>query len=330
MTPLTLSLTGWIDLVSSIAQLIAVVTLQGIIAWIYLGVVPVDATTQNTAIVVYLFIFIFSQAYQLLLLVNGLWEQNIIQVFSHVAFSACLFAFSIVEYNQVMETYERVAQELPTVAPLDQVASAAAQTRPLLIATMVVLAVCTLVFAYLSHKLFLEFGWKIYKKIGADPKMRSMYRMYQIFIMLLKYDVYFFIAFAVQFMVLVLSLSDPEFGLTIGLLVLSLAALVLAIYAMRWENKILVTIWFIYLLLAIAYFIFKIVRIYQPDQQHKYVGSSKFLTTFAALGLVVILATFGVSVACVKNWGLGLKDHLISNAAKDKPQDSQTRSMTLV
>jgi hypothetical protein len=53
-------------------------------------------------------------------------------------------------------------------------------------------------------------GWKIYKKIGADWKMKQMYLHYQIFFMLLKMLLFFFLAFLVRFLVL-LDLSDPEF-----------------------------------------------------------------------------------------------------------------------
>jgi len=39
-------------------------------------------------------------------------------------------------------------------------------------------------------------------------------------------------------------------------------------------------LWIIFLLLAVAYFAFKIGRIYDPSQASKYVGSGKFLTLF--------------------------------------------------
>jgi hypothetical protein len=33
--------------------------------------------------------------------------------------------------------------------------------------------VMTLLFGFFAFKLYREFGWKIYKKIGADPRMRG-------------------------------------------------------------------------------------------------------------------------------------------------------------
>lgn len=43
-----------------------------------------------------------------------------------------------------------------------------------------------------------------------------MYRAYQIFLTILKLDFFFFLAFSVQFLVLVLNPSDPEFTVTVS------------------------------------------------------------------------------------------------------------------
>lgn len=58
-----------------------------------------------------------------------------------------------------------------------------------------------------------------------------MYRTYQILVMLLKFALYFFIAFAIQFLVLVLKTTDPEFGLTIVAIFASLLAAFIVVYA---------------------------------------------------------------------------------------------------
>lgn len=36
-----------------------------------------------------------------------------------------------------------------------------------------VMILCTIIFVFLAYKLYLEFGWHIYKKIGADLAMRG-------------------------------------------------------------------------------------------------------------------------------------------------------------
>lgn len=61
----------------------------------------------------------------------------------------------------------------------------------------------------------------------------DLYRAYQIFITLLKLDVFFVFGFGLQFLVLVIKTNDPEFALTIAALPVMVAILALAVYGVR-------------------------------------------------------------------------------------------------
>jgi len=65
---------------------------------------------------------------------------------------------------------------------------------PLLIVIPIILGIFLLLFCFFAFKLYLEFGWKIYKKIGADPKMRS-----KIFSLLILYIPFVFVESFVEF-----------------------------------------------------------------------------------------------------------------------------------
>ena len=90
-----------------------------------------------------------------------LWEGNTIQIFVHVIFNACLFAYSILQITQLKGALSGIVN-----GP-----EAYNKIFPLLVTSCVVLAVFTLLFAWLSFKLYLEFGWEIFKRIGASPVM---------------------------------------------------------------------------------------------------------------------------------------------------------------
>jgi len=87
-----------------------------------------------------------------------------------VIFCACMVGFSIFQYFQIKEALTNLGTNENAVDYYNDLFNSIA---PELIASIVILGVCAFVFAYLSFKLYLEFGWKIYKKIGADPRKRG-------------------------------------------------------------------------------------------------------------------------------------------------------------
>ncbi|KAI3630108.1 hypothetical protein MIR68_011543 [Amoeboaphelidium protococcarum] len=303
---------GKLTLIIVLLQAIIVIVLESYVASVFL---PNQSQFENTPAVgipVYLMIFLFSQVFQVVLCFDAVLHQNTIQIIAFVIFDALVFAYSLFQYFQLKDALAFAS--VSTVVGEDKFSG-------VLIAISVVLGVCLIAFVYLAFKLYLEFGWKIYKKIGADPRMKKMYRLYQIFLAILKLDFFFFLAFSIQFLVLVLNPNDPEYALTIIAVPVIFFMLMFAVYGLRQENRIVMGIFIAGCMCACAYFVFKLVRMYTPSQEFKYLYSRKFLTFFALLNLLFVLITLVISVLCLLNFDKGLKQH-INNQSRGRQSQS--------
>jgi hypothetical protein len=63
----------------------------------------------------------------------------------------------------------------------------------------VVIGVAQLAYMVLGWSLWKEFGWQIYKSIiGADRMLKKALMQYQVYVVLLKFDFFVFLAFCLQ------------------------------------------------------------------------------------------------------------------------------------
>ncbi|KAI8375725.1 hypothetical protein EDC96DRAFT_605201 [Choanephora cucurbitarum] len=288
----------------TVFEAIVVIVLESVILARFKREVHVDIYQGLTkGIPVYLVIFIFSLVFQVALAWDAVRNRNTIQIIALILFNLCCFSYAAFQFKQV---YRALHQRLGDNA-------LSGELQKLMIANPIVIGICQLAYFYLGTRLYLEFGWRIYKKIGADPDIRNMYRWYQIFLTILKIDFFFFLGFSIQYLVLVLQHGDIEYPLTIVALPLICVVLVVAVYAIKHESRRLIALFFLGLAAGIAYFIYKIYRIYDETQRPKYVYVNEFLTFFACVTLVLIVLTTVNAGICFYNFDRGLKAHLLRN-----------------
>ena len=159
---------------------------------------------------VYLGIFILAQIFQLLLCWDALINENTMQVIALVLFSSGIAGYSVFQFFQLTAVLD------PKVAEGDILAN----FKALLISVPAVSAFYVMAIYGFCYKLYHQFGWNMFKKIGADPSMKCsainlvIYRNYQFFLLIVKMDVFFVLAFGIQFLALVIQVNDPEFYIT--------------------------------------------------------------------------------------------------------------------
>ncbi len=204
-------------------------------------------------------------------------------------------------------------------------------TKASLIAVICVMCITFSSETYLAFLLYKEFGWSMFKHIGADLQMRNRYIIYQIYCTLLKFDFFFFLAFTIQFCVIMLKTHDVEFALTIAVIPLTMIILVCAYFFARLEiSHGMMAVIFLYFC-ALAYFLFKLVRMYTKKSETVYKSARKSLTTFAALTIFCLILTIITAVKVQMGFNHSLKRYTtgIKHEANHQKQCSDAINLNI-
>ncbi|EED16828.1 conserved hypothetical protein [Talaromyces stipitatus ATCC 10500] len=253
-----------------------------------------DSASSSKTIPTFLSLYIFGFVYELILVYDALRLKNTIQIIG-----LCFCNIGLLIYGGLQ--IEQATQE----------ENLWRQTKGIMIAIPCIIAFSSTFLIFVAWKLYDEFAWTIYKHISADLRMKRRYLTYQIYIALLKFDFFFFLGFTVQFVVIVTGKTDVEFALTLAAIPVTILILFFAAYFTRRENTLGMCAVILLYFGGLAYFLFKLVRMYQPSRAPEYIAARRSLTFFAVITILLILATIANAIACTINFHKGLKPHVM-------------------
>lgn len=285
-----------------------------------------DAKTSSSeqTIPTFLTLYIFGFLYELCLVYDALRLKNTIQIIGLCMYNLALLIYAAIQMTQINDAVNQLenSDKGPLIDP-----TVWSAVKPFLVAIPCIIAFGTISMSFVARKLYDEFAWTIYKHISADLRMKRRYLTYQIYIALLKFDFFFFIGFTIQFIVIVAQHGSVEFYLTIAAIPVTIIILLMGGFFTRRESKLgMIAIILLYIA-GLAYFIFKLVRMYEPIRSLQYKDVRKSLTTFAVLAIVLILLTIINAVMCTVNFAQGLKPYIASRKVESEDEKPSMMEM---
>ncbi|KAF9451804.1 hypothetical protein P691DRAFT_723402 [Macrolepiota fuliginosa MF-IS2] len=247
---------------------------------------------------VYLSVFAMAHVFQFVMAVDAVYARNTLQFLFLTVFNGLLIIYAAIQIGEVREALGPGSTETIANIPISVLTTI----------IPIVVAVAEVFFIALGYKIYNEFGWKVYKFLGADRNIKRMYASYQIYECLLKFDLFFWAGFSVQFIWLVLQNSDWEYYVTCAALPFSIILLVEGHLAAKHENKWMMATFMSGCVGALIYFIYKLIKVIMNINSETFHLTWKSLTVFSVIAIALLIATMVFSVMVLRNFGKGLKE----------------------
>ncbi|EMD92149.1 hypothetical protein COCC4DRAFT_131127 [Bipolaris maydis ATCC 48331] len=258
--------------------------------------------------------------YQLILTLDAYRIKNHIQIFMLCVANVCLSIATVLQYGEVRNASAKAAvgyngMNLPFVKRDWEFWR---RVSPGLIVCAVTSCTCSTVMCLVAMKLYREFSWALYQDVSPDMAIQWKYMCYQIYLVFLKYTPYFVFAFLLIYGLIDVHYVEPEFSLTMAIIPATLLHLALAVYFVRHEILIGMTLVLLFHAANIAYIISRLLVLYGHGQLSNTLMKDEMVFYICIAGALSLFSLVAGGV-CMFNFKKGLKPILLGQI-KRRPQ----------
>jgi len=279
---------------------------------------------QYKTVPCYFAIFALAELYEVMLVIDALYFRNVMELVGIMCFHLGLLVYSALQVHQTQKAIVTLAGNC--YANCAGPGTLWSKVKILLIIVPIVNGVAFALLAWAFRSIYHEFGWAVFHHLGADPRKKRMYRWYQIMILLIKLDWFFFTGLTLQLLILVLPDDTAEFGVTIAAIPVVLFLLGACVLALKREIKWLMMICLVLFCLSQGYFIFKLVRYYEPETRNQYSTTRATLTVITIVAFLIDFTSFFIGIICFTDFDKGLRASKNSEAPGTKVTNDQMGS----
>ncbi|CAI6331739.1 unnamed protein product [Periconia digitata] len=310
-------------------QTVCATVLDVVVLWKYFGwVTPlVYQVPRSYSIPVNCGLLLLAVIYQAILTLDSLRTRNNVQMYNICICNILLLVLTIMSYEQTSQviTGLSTARAMGTTPLVNLSIDLWANVSPVLLSSCVVTGIVSIALFFYGYKLHKEFAWAIYRHVSGSRQMRQKFLAYKVLIVMVKMELYLFIAFLVLYGLVDVHFEVPEFPLTVCLLLAELLQFGLGPYFMKTENVSGALVVIVLRVAQIAYLISRIVLLCgHGPRANTPMKNEMMLYACSSLAFNAIICVN--SVLCTLNFGHGLKP-LLAGETKDARESYQFHNL---
>ncbi|CAI5759316.1 unnamed protein product [Candida verbasci] len=261
---------------------------------------------------IYLALFIFAGVYQIIVSLIAIYSTNLLLLVFLMLFYGSMMIYTGVQYYEMSSKITMILKgDWSKISYGLNIATIGVIGLTLVLQSFVV---------YFGLKRYVS--WFTFKKIGADFKLKRIYKVFQIHRSVLLLDFFFFVGFTVQFLIIMVNKKDSqEFILTIIVLPLTIITLLISDISTTREwyyGTILVVCIFT---CGIIFVLFKLIRMYTKNTSAYglalttggYFLGKNSLLIFGIITSILLVTTIILEIWVTFNYNKGLLNFVNSN-----------------